>query len=61
MRSLQEVIIRELYGDDQVIIHVPGMLHMAKSPSGTLPGIICWSVPVTLPQVSWPLLLLSEI
>ena len=31
------------------------------SPSGTLPGIICWSVPVTLPQVLWPLLLLSEI
>ena len=27
---------------------------MARSPSGTLPGIICWSVPVTLPQDLWP-------
>ena len=57
VRSLQEVIKRPLKdiifmrGFWLFIIHVPGMWHMARSPSGTLPGIICWSVPVTLPQV----------
>ena len=67
MRSLQKVIKRPLKGIIPMrgfwwfIIHVPGMWHMAISPSGTLPGIICWFVPVTLPQVLLPLLLLSEI
>ena len=66
MRSLQEVIKRPLKGIIPMrgfwwfIIHVPGMWHMARSPSGTFPWIICWSVPVTLLQVLWPLQLLSD-
>ena len=66
-RSLKELIKRPLKGIISVrgvwwfTIHVPYMWHMARSPSVTLPGIICWSVPVTLPQVLWPLLLSSEI
>ena len=67
MRSLQEMIKRPFKGIIPMrgiwwfTIHVPGVWHMARSPSVTLPGIICWSVPVTLPQVLRPLLLLSKI
>ena len=67
MSSLQGVIKRPLKGIIPMrgfwwfLIHVPGRWHMVRSSSGTLPGIICWSVPVTLPQILLPLLLVSEI
>ena len=52
MRSLQEMIKRPLKGIITMrgiwwfTMHVHGMWHKARSPSKTLPGIICSSVPM---------------